>query len=96
MKPGLALKSFIVLNVFLVAVLAFLMAEHVPSPPRRSFFEATNNPNNFCLWKNETGITYNFRYDPHAADVWRFKSGPELKALVHNASAENAPANPTR
>jgi hypothetical protein len=89
MKPGLAWRSFFVMVFFLTAALAFLMAAHVPSPPRPAFFEATNNPNNFCLWRNETGITYNFRYDPHAADVWRFKADPELKALAQSETRTN-------
>ena len=94
MKPGFVWKSLIFANAFLVVMLAFLLAGHVPLRPRRALVEGTNNPNSFCLWKNETGITYNFRYDPHAADAWRFKAAPELRALVQSARAESTRTNP--
>jgi hypothetical protein len=79
-----------------MAALASFMAGHFPTRPKRALINGTNNPNNFGLWQTDSGIIYNFRYDPHAADVWRFKAAPELSALVQSAPAENTRTNPSR
>jgi hypothetical protein len=96
MKLKLGWASLVPLIALFVVALASFMAGHFPTRPRRALVNGTNNPNSFGLWQTDSGITYNFRYDPHAADAWRFKAGPELSALVQSVPAESTTANPTR
>ena len=94
MKRSLTRGSFIVVIALFVAGLASFMAGRFPTRPKRALVNGTNNPNSFGLWRTDSGITYNFRYDPHAADVWGFKAVPELTTLVRSVPVENPGTNP--
>ena len=83
MKPSTASRSISFLGVFLILVSLLFMSLAISRSTVRSRAD-DNNPNNFYLWKTGAGITYNFRYDPHAADVWRFHAVGELKVLARS------------
>jgi hypothetical protein len=80
MKPSLARRSILFLGAILLVPILMLTGRWTSRSPPRAHAD-NGNPNNFYLWKTDSVITYNFRYDPHAADVWRFQAAGELKAL---------------
>jgi len=47
---------------------------------------ATNNPQDFFLWGNNSSVSYSFRYDPRAADEWLFHSGAWLFGTAPSAT----------
>ena len=83
MKPSTARRSISFFGAFLILFSLLFMSLAISRFKVRAHADE-NNPNNFYLCKTGAGITYNFRYDPHAADVWRFHAVGELKALAHS------------
>jgi hypothetical protein len=46
---------------------------YLPPPPDPWILNLTNNPDRFFMRGGPGHFRYNFTYDPHAADEWRFE-----------------------
>ena len=68
----------------------FVLGRRWISLSKPSVVSKENNPNDFYLWQSATGFEYTFRYDPRAADEWRFGASSELKDIPHRAGKPGA------
>ena len=93
MKCDLALsaKCFLFLLFWAVAALAIM---NLAAPRRMRVEPPNNNPQKFYLWSTGASVSHSFTYDPHAADVWLFRSGGgTMLGPVPLASITNMPTN---
>ncbi len=42
--------------------------------PLASHFKPDNNPDKFYLWTTGNTYSFTYTYDPHAADLWMFRT----------------------
>lgn len=93
MKRNLYGRINLALMLFVVMTLALTLAlpgrfQTRAGPPA---INGGSNPNYFFVWGTKASWQYTFTYDPHAADVWLFKSGGGNFSLGTNVIPTSKP-----
>src|SRR5881392_2633596 len=80
-----ARRGTMLLTICCLVLTAVVLARRWVSLSKPAAVSKENNPNDFYLWQSNTGFAYTFRYDPRAADEWRFSFGGESKEILQAA-----------
>jgi hypothetical protein len=82
MKRVHGLHAGLVFTALLVSAMAwFLVHVFVRSPSATAGLE-DNNPQKFHLWTTGSNFSYTFTCDPHASDIWMFRTAGGTRLLL--------------